>query len=144
MPPRLRAAAVALALVGIMSVVGAAVFAAVRDEGPAAVPSTTTATTAVPQAAVEAAIAGALQDRLDALTPTEARCVARELLQVFDLDALESMRSLDEPVAALDEGRRARLVRGIVGCVPEATAAALLGGDVTTTTADVPLPDEGG
>lgn len=143
-----RAAATAAALVALIGVVGSATFVVVRSDPPtttttaSTTAATTTTTTSV--AAVAEAIAAALQSDLDvALTAPEALCIAKELLTVVASTDLDSTSSLTTPLASLDEIQRKQLVRGIVGCVPPATAAALLATPTTTSTPTVDLPDEG-
>lgn len=145
-----RAAATAAALVALIGVVGSATFVVVRSDPPttttttSTTAATTTTTTTTSVAAVAEAIAAALQSDLDvALTAPEALCIAKELLTVVASTDLDSTSSLTTPLASLDEIQRKQLVRGIVGCVPPATAAALLATPTTTSTPTVELPDEG-
>ncbi len=127
-----------------MGLAGTVAYVAVRDDGQADPPETSTTTTVVTRSALTDAIARSLADGLDvALTRTQARCVARALLAVVDAGELEALEALIDPSASLASDARARLVRGVVGCVPSDVAAALLGGS-TSTTVPVQLPDEGG
>jgi len=141
---RVRAAASAAALTAFVLLVGTAAFLAVEeDPAPPPTTTTTTTTTTVPLAAIAAAIAASLQGNLEiAITPDEATCVANELLTVFPAVQLERLESLPAPFAALTDSERARLVRGVVRCVPPASAAALLG-TTATTAPPLDLPDEG-
>ncbi len=141
---RARAAAAAAALSAFVLLVGTAAFLAAREEpAPPTTTTTTTTTTTIPTAAIAAAIAGALQGSLEvAITPDEATCVANAILAVLPSVRLERLEQLPAPFAALSEGERAQLVRGVVRCVPPESAAAILG-SASTTAPPLDLPDEG-
>lgn len=135
----------AAALTALAGLVGSGVFLAVREDPPPPTTTTTTTATTVPITKVASAIAAALRADLDVtLTAAEALCVANELLAVLAPADLAAFTSLTAPLVSLDTVQRDQLVRGIVGCVPPATAAALLASPTTTTTVAVELPDEGG
>lgn len=139
---RLRAVATAVALVALVALVGSAAFLAAREEAPPPT-TTTTTTTTVGLSTVAAAIAGSLQDDLGApLSSDEAHCLATALLAVLSPEELVVLSSLAAPLTALEPEEREELLRGVVRCVPSATAAALLASGTTTTVA-VELPDEG-
>lgn len=133
----------AAALCALALLVGTAVFLAAREEEPAPT-TTTTSTTAPPtQEDIATALAQALQADLDvAITMEEARCVAEIVIAVLPPTALGDLVARPAPLSSVSEAQRDELVRGVVGCVPEASAAALLGTGASSTTA-VSLPGEG-
>lgn len=141
---RVRAAATAAALSAFVLLVGTAAFLAVRDEPqPPTTTTSTTTTTTVPISAIANAIAASLQGSLEvAITPDEATCVAHAILAVLPTVRLERLEQLPAPFAALSEGERDQLVRGVVRCVPPESAAAILG-SASTTAPPIDLPDEG-
>ena len=135
----------AAALSAFVLLVGTAAFLAAREDPlpPATTTTTTTTTTTVPLSAVANAIATSLQGSLEvAITPDEATCVANAILAVLPTMRLERLQQLPVPFAALSEGERDQLVRGVVRCVPPESAAAIVG-SASTTAPPVDLPDEG-
>jgi hypothetical protein len=140
---RVRAAAAAAALSAFVLLVGTAAFLAVREEPPPPTTTTTTTTTTVPLSEIANAIATSLQGSLEvAITPDEATCVANAILAVLPTVRLERLEQLPAPFAALSEGERDQLVRGVVRCVPPESAAAILS-SASTTVPPLDLPDEG-
>jgi hypothetical protein len=142
---RVRAAASAAALAAFVLLVGTAAFLAAQDDPspPPTTTTTTTTTTTIPLSDFANAIATSLQGSLEvAITPEEATCVANAILEVLPTARLERLEQLPAPFAALSEGERDRLVRGVVQCVPPESAAAILG-SASTTAPPVDLPDEG-
>lgn len=88
-------------------------------------------------------IATALQSDLTvAITRAEADCVARGLMALVPPGTLAQPVDRPEPLTGVPPDGRDELVQLVVGCLPEASAAALLGTGTTTTTAGG-LPDEG-
>ncbi|MGQ0832523.1 MAG: hypothetical protein ACT4OV_12685 [Microthrixaceae bacterium] len=137
----LRGAASAAALVTATGLAGWGAYEIARED-PAPTTTSTTTTTAMPTAAVVRSIADALRARLDVtLSQEEADCLATALLEVVPVADLEQLTSLT-PLSALPADDRERLVQHVIACVPEPTAAALLGGP-STTSPPVQLPDEG-
>lgn len=141
--PRARAAAWAAALVALGTAVGVGTYVMARED-PASTTTTTTTTTSTTlsiPALTDALAQVLLADLPVIVTPEEARCLAAGLVTVVPPDQL---RDLDpsSPLAALAESQRQALLRATVGCLPPASAAALLG-DPTTTTVSLDLPDEG-
>lgn len=144
MQARVRAAAAAAALAALVLLVGIAAFVAVREDPPPPTTTTTTTTTTVPLAAIIDAIAVSLQDSLEIpISSVEATCVATALLAVLPPDELERLEALPAPLATLTEPDRSELVRGVVQCVPPATAEAILGRGAHSAP-PVELPNEGG
>lgn len=145
MQARVRAAAAAAALTALVLLVGIAAFVAVReDPPPPTTTTTTTTTTTVPLAAIIDAIAVSLQGSLEVpISSVEATCVATALLAVLPPDELERLEALPAPLATLTEPERSELVRGVVQCVPPATAEAILGSGAHSAP-PVELPNEGG
>jgi len=138
-----RAATLA-ALAALVLLVGGAAFLAAREDP---TPPTTTAgpttTTTLGTEAVADAIAASLQDDLTvAITGPEATCVAEGLVELVPPETLALLVERAQPLTGVAPEVREELVRLVVGCLPEASAAALLG-TATTTTALTGLPDEG-
>jgi hypothetical protein len=132
----------AAALFALVLLVGTAVFLAAREEEPAPTTTTTSTTAPLTEEDVAAALAESLQaDLAVAITIEEARCVAAVVVAVVPPDALGELVDRSVPLSGVSEAQREELVRGVVGCVPEASAAALLGAGTSTTTA-VSLPGE--
>lgn len=132
------------ALAALVLLVGGAAYLAAREDP---TPPTTTVgptTTTTPGTdAVAEAIAVALQDDLTvAITDDEASCVAEGLVELVPPETLALRVERREPLTGVPPEVREELVRLVVGCLPEASAAALLG-TATTTTALTGLPDEG-
>ncbi len=146
MTAKVRAAATAAALIALVLLVGTAAYLGVREEPeppPTTTTSTTTTTTTVPLQVFAAAIAGQLEGNLEVpITRDEALCVANAMLGVLPPDDLERLAQLPAPFAALDQGTRDQLVRGVVQCVPPESAAAQLG-TTSETAPPVDLPAEG-
>ncbi|MGV3757945.1 MAG: hypothetical protein ACO1PW_00180 [Actinomycetota bacterium] len=132
------------ALAALVALVGAAAFFAAReDAGPPPTTTSTTTTTVVTEAAVAAAIAESLQTDLTvAITAAEADCVAEGLVALVPPSVLVQLVERDEPLTGVPPEDREALVQLVVSCLPEASAAALLGSGATTTTIGG-LPDEG-
>ncbi len=130
-----------------MGLLGVAAFRVARDGAPASTAttaSTDTSSSTSDLAGLADAIAGSLEHDLEVpLRPEEARCIADQLLATVSIEQLQELASLADPLASLDAGAHEALVRGVVGCAPPETAAALLGG-TTTSTVPVELPGEGG
>jgi hypothetical protein len=143
---RARVAAAAATLLAVAGGAGAAGYLA--SEGDPAPPTTTTSTTSTTSTtlatdAVRDAIAATLVGRLSVtVTPSEAVCLAGVVVSVVPVDELQALAASLAPLSAVGPARQEELVRGVVGCVPAATAVALLG-DPTTTTVPLDLPDEG-
>lgn len=137
-----RAATVA-ALAALVLVAGGAAYLAAREDP---TPPTTTAgptTTTLGTDAVAGAIAAELQGDLTvAITDEEASCVAEGLVELVPPETLALLVDRPEPLTGVAPEVRDDLVRLVVGCLPEASAAALLG-TATTTSALTGLPDEG-
>lgn len=145
-PLRMRAAAGAAALVALGAVVGVGSYVVTRDDPAPTTTTTTTTTTTSTTLSVTAltdTVAQALLAGLPVIvTAEEAHCLATGLVTVVPP---EQLRELDpaQPVTGLSEPQRDALLRAAVGCLPPASAAALLG-DPSTTTVSLALPDEGG
>ena len=132
---------VALAALGV--VVAGATFTLARDDDPSPPTTTSTTTTGIDATAAAGAVAEALEDGLAVpLTAAEARCLAAGLIELVPVDDLDDLSERAEPLTGVAPEVRQELVRVIVGCVPEPTAAALLG-SASTTTVPLDLPDEG-
>jgi hypothetical protein len=144
MRPRVQRAASWAALAALVALVGTAAFLAAREDAPP--PPTTTTTTSTPaitEAAVAAAIAESLQrDLTVAITDDEAACLAEGLVALVPASVLVQLVERDEPLTGVPPEDRDALVQLVVTCLPEPSAAALLGSDTTTTTI-AGLPDEG-
>jgi hypothetical protein len=129
-----RAVGSAVALGMLVLLVGTAVFLAARDE-PAPPPTTTTTTsTTISADDLADAIAASLQTDLTvALTQEEARCVADAVLRLVPAEDLAALVERPQPLTGVAPAERDELVRAVVDCVPEASAAALLGSATTTS-----------
>lgn len=135
----------AAALLALMGGIGAATFVAMRDDPAAPATTTSSTVTSSSPAEVARAIAASLEHELEVpLSPEQARCVTDVLLALVHVEELQRLAGAADPLASVGDATRERLVRGLVGCVPPETAAALLGASTTTTPAPVQLPDEGG
>lgn len=140
---RVRAVAAAAALLALVLLVGTAAYLATEEDPPPPAPTSTTTSTTLSLDEIAEIIAGPLQaDLRVAVTPDEARCVARAVVEVVPVEQLATLEADPAPLAALSEDQRSRLLRGVVTCVPQASAEALLG-DPTSTTADAGLPGQG-
>jgi hypothetical protein len=142
---RARVAAAAVTLLAVAGGAGAAGYRASEDDPAPPTTTTTTSTTSTTLAtdAVRDAIAATLVERLSVtVTQAEAVCLAGVVVAVVPVDELQDLAASPAPLSAVEPARQDELVRGVVGCVPAATAAALLG-DPTTTTVPLDLPDEG-
>ena len=143
---RLRAAVPGAALLTLVIVVGTLTYFAARDEPDPPLPptTTTTTTTAAPGAEeIAAAVADGLAEGLEVpLSPSEARCVADDLLALLGQPRLEALAGAEAAADDLNEGERDELVRTIVLCVPPQKASALLSTN-TTNSAFAELPGEG-
>lgn len=141
---RMRAVAAAAALVALGTAVGVGSYVVAReDPAPTTTTTTTTTSTTLSIPAVTDTVAQALADGLPVIvTAEEARCLAAGLVAVVPPEQLRGLDPAD-PLAALSEVQRDALLRATVGCLPAASAVALLG-DPSTTTVSVDLPDEGG
>lgn len=132
----------AMALGVLVLLVGTAVFLAARED-PTPPPPTTTTSTTLGIDDVADAIAASLQGDLSvALTAPEARCVAEAVVRLVPVEDLATLADRPLPLTGVAPEVRDDLVRAVVGCVPPASAAALLG-SATTTTEPVGLPGEG-
>lgn len=137
-----RAVASAMALAVLVLLVGTAVFLAARED-PTPPPTTTTTSTTLGTEDVATAIAASLQADLSvALTQAEARCVAEVVVRLIPAEDLAALAERPLPLTGVAPEVRDELVRGVVACVPPASAAALLGSG-TTTTEPLGLPGEG-
>ena len=145
MTPRVQRAASWAALGALVVLVGGAAFFLAAREGspPPPTTSTTTTSTTVTEGAVVEAIAESLQAELTvAITDEEAACVAEGLVALVPPPILAQLVERPEPLTGVPPEDREALVQLVVSCLPEASAAALLGSGTTTTTLGG-LPDEG-
>ncbi|MFP5255875.1 MAG: hypothetical protein ACLGI8_08520 [Acidimicrobiia bacterium] len=144
MRARVQGVAAGAALAALVLLVGTTAFLAARAE-PAAVTTTTTSTTSTTigaDAAAEAIAASLRQDLTVAITGEEATCVADGLVALVPPATLVQLADRPQPLTGVPPEVREELVQLVIGCLPEASAAALLGSGTTTSTV-AGLPDEG-
>lgn len=138
-----RRAAFAAALGALGLFVGGAVFLIAREDPSPPSTSTTTTTVQPEQEELVDALADGLGDELGVpVSAEEARCLADGLVEVVPAEVLGQLVEREEPLTGIHPDDREALVRVVVECLPEGSAAAVLGRS-TTTTALTGLPDEG-
>lgn len=140
----MRRAATWAALAVLVLLVATAAFLAAQEEAVAPTTTTTSTTsTTIGEAAVAEAIAASLRaDLTVAITAEEAACVADGLVALVPPATLVQLVERPEPLTGVPPEVRDELVQLVVGCLPESSAAALLGSGTTTSTV-AGLPDEG-